>query len=188
MGSDTFQDVGGFAVDLVRENDFEFAYRVDRAGAEFRFVPDGAVTEHRGQDWRGMVVEVEQRGRIAIDLYHRHPEMIEKMEIGGYDAPSGTGSAAPRPAGHAASAAAAGACGDGAAARPVGAGGVCRGLGLRLLAGREGRLRSPARRSLKRGVLILNYHAFAADGEHPSRYVVTARRFARQMAILKRCG
>ena len=37
VGSDTFQDVGGFAVDLVRENDFEFAYRVDRAGRRVPF-------------------------------------------------------------------------------------------------------------------------------------------------------
>jgi peptidoglycan/xylan/chitin deacetylase (PgdA/CDA1 family)/GT2 family glycosyltransferase len=189
VGSDTFQDVGGFAVDLVRENDFEFAYRLDRAGAEFRFVPDGAVTEHRSQDWQGMVVEVELRGRIAIDLYHRHPEMIEKMEIGGYDAPSGTrialrhallalqlpprllaraGLALPRDRWARAAFAV---VWDYAYWRGVRA--AC-----------DPRLW----RSLKRGVLILNYHAFAADGEQPSRYVVPARRFARQMAMLKRCG
>ena len=35
---------------------------------------------------------------------------------------------------------------------------------------------------------ILMYHAFGAQGEKPSRYVVSAQRFAQQMAWLKRNG
>ncbi len=185
----TFREVGGFATDLVRENDFEFAYRLDRAGARFQFEPDAAVTEHRTQDWRGLVAEVELRGRIAIDLYRRHPAMIEKMEIGGHDARTGRWVVLR----HAA---------------------LALGIPPRLLARvgialpRERWARAAFRfvwdyaywrgvraasdrhlwRSLKRGLPILEYHAFGPDGERPSRYVVPARRFARQMAVLRRCG
>lgn len=147
------------------------------------------MTEYRTQEWRGMVAEVELRGRIAIELYRRHPAMIEKMEIGGYDAPPGrwialrevvialhipprllarVGIAMPRERWARATF---GFVWDYAYWR-----------GVRAACDRA------LWRSLKRGLLILNYHAFAPDGEQPSRYVVPARRFARQMAVLKRCG
>jgi glycosyltransferase involved in cell wall biosynthesis len=184
----SFEEVGGFAPDLARENDFEFAYRLHRAGVSFRFVPDGGVTESRNQRWQDMVDELELRGRLAIDLYRRHPAMIEKMEIGGYGAPSGRRAAMRRAA-------------------------LRLGVPPRLLAQvalampRERWARSAFRfvwdytywrgvraatdaqtwRSLRRGVLILLYHAFAADGEAPSRYVVPGRMFKRQMALLKWC-
>src|SRR5262249_25822166 len=41
---------------------------------------------------------------------------------------------------------------------------------------------------LKRGTLILLYHAFGTDGERASRYVVPSRRFAGQMKLLSRLG
>jgi peptidoglycan/xylan/chitin deacetylase (PgdA/CDA1 family)/glycosyltransferase involved in cell wall biosynthesis len=189
VGRGTFEKVGGFATDLVRETDFELAYRLDRAGVAFRFVPDALVTEHQTKGWRELVSDFETSGQIAIDLYRRHPAMIEKMEIGGYDAQSG---------------------------RWIALRHLVLALGLppRLLAavglvmpgGRWGRLAfrfvwdyaywrgakaacdRRLWRRLRRGVLILNYHAFALDGEAPSRYVMPARRFARQMSVLKRCG
>jgi peptidoglycan/xylan/chitin deacetylase (PgdA/CDA1 family) len=41
-------------------------------------------------------------------------------------------------------------------------------------------------RRLRRGVLILMYHAVGGAGERPSRYVVPVKRFERQMKWLKR--
>lgn len=181
-----FEETGGFAPDLLRENDFEFAYRLHRAGAQFRFVTEGGVTESRTQGWRGMVGELELRGQIAIELYRRHPPMIEKMEIGGYGGVSGRR----------------------AAARNVL---LALGVPPRLLArlaiamprqswgrtwfrfaldyaywrGVKGACDRQLWRTLRRGVLILMYHAFGADGEDASRYVVPARRFRQQMAVLK---
>src|SRR5260370_29865753 len=43
-------------------------------------------------------------------------------------------------------------------------------------------------RALTSGTLILMYHAFGRPGEPASRYVIPARRFARQMDWLKRTG
>jgi glycosyltransferase involved in cell wall biosynthesis/peptidoglycan/xylan/chitin deacetylase (PgdA/CDA1 family) len=183
-----FEKVGGFATDLLRENDFELAYRLDRAGVEFRFVPDAWVTEHQTKGRQELVSDFEASGRIAIELYRRHPAMIEKMEIGGYDAPPGRW----------------------AALRHLV---LALGIPPRVLAAvgmampRQGWARAAFQfvgdcaywrgvraacdrtlwRSLRRGVLILNYHAFARRGERPSRYVVPVQRFARQTALLKRC-
>lgn len=79
-----FEQVGGFATDLEVENDFEFAYRLARAGAEFVFVPNAAVTEDQRDDWRGIVADQELRGRVAVELARRHPEMLAEMELGGF--------------------------------------------------------------------------------------------------------
>src|ERR1700722_10521502 len=77
----TFERVGGFADDLVRENDFEFGYRLHREGLEFRFLPDGVVTEYRTRGWRQIVADQVLRGEIAVELYRRHPAMIDQMDI-----------------------------------------------------------------------------------------------------------
>jgi len=79
-----FEQVGGFATDLPEENDFELAYRLDRAGAEFQFVPNASVAEDQRYDWRDIVAEQELRGRIAVGLARRHPEMLAQMELGGF--------------------------------------------------------------------------------------------------------
>jgi glycosyltransferase involved in cell wall biosynthesis len=79
-----FEQVGGFAVDLPEEDDFELAYRLDRAGAQFGFVPDASVVEDQREDWRDIVAEQELRGRVAVRLARRHPEMLARMELGGF--------------------------------------------------------------------------------------------------------
>jgi peptidoglycan/xylan/chitin deacetylase (PgdA/CDA1 family) len=43
-------------------------------------------------------------------------------------------------------------------------------------------------RRLRRGTIILMYHAIARDGEAPSRFVLSQPRFRSQMAWLKRAG
>jgi peptidoglycan/xylan/chitin deacetylase (PgdA/CDA1 family) len=54
--------------------------------------------------------------------------------------------------------------------------------GVRAASGRE------LWKRLRSGTVILGYHAFAVDGERPSRYVLPERRFARQLRWLERAG
>ena len=185
-----FDEVGGFAADLPRENDTELAYRLHAAGYELVFVPGAVVTEYRVRPWRAILADVEARGRIAVELYRRHPPMIEVMPLGRRDELPRTraGRAVTRIA-----------------------------LGLRIpvtLLGLVGLLpgRSAWRRTwffsvlvsvaywrgvraaadpevwrrLRSGTVILCYHAFGGEGESPSRYVVPGRSFSRQLAWLRR--
>jgi len=85
VSNSTFAELGGFAVDLPVENDFELAYRLDAAGTEFVFVPNAVVTEERHDDWREIIRDLQLRGRIAVDLAERHPAMLPMMELGGKD-------------------------------------------------------------------------------------------------------
>jgi glycosyltransferase involved in cell wall biosynthesis len=78
-----FEEVEGFSVDLPMLNDYEFAYRLDQAGARFVFAPDAEVTEERRDDWREIVADRERRGRIAVDLYRRDPAIVGQTELGG---------------------------------------------------------------------------------------------------------
>jgi glycosyltransferase involved in cell wall biosynthesis len=78
-----FEDVGGFAVDLPVENDFELAYRLHESGAMFVFVPDAVVTEQEREDWQAIFRDLEHRGRVAVELSRRHPAMLSQMELGG---------------------------------------------------------------------------------------------------------
>jgi peptidoglycan/xylan/chitin deacetylase (PgdA/CDA1 family) len=57
-----------------------------------------------------------------------------------------------------------------------------RWVGVRKAADRE------TWRRLRRGTVILMYHAIGRNGEPPSRYIVPERRFRSQMAWLKRAG
>lgn len=187
-----FDDVGGFAADLPRESDTELAYRLHRAGLELVFVPDAIVTEHRTKGWREILADVEARGRIAVELYRRHPPMIAAMPLGRRDELPRTraGQAIVRVA---------------LALRvPTSL------LGLAgLLAARRSWLRvwffsilvshaywrgvratadPELWRRLRSATVILCYHAFGADGEDPSRYVLPGRAFSRQLAWLRRRG
>jgi peptidoglycan/xylan/chitin deacetylase (PgdA/CDA1 family)/glycosyltransferase involved in cell wall biosynthesis len=182
-----FDEVGGFAVDLPRENDYEFAWRLNEAGIPFAAVPQAAVTEYRTRDWKAILADGHRRGEIAIELHRRHPGITETSPLGGPGGARRNQIIARRLA---------------LALRIPPS--VLGRIGL-VLPG-EGRRRdwfwfvymlsfwSGAKaasdrelwRTLNRGVLILTYHAFGGDGERPSRYVVPARRFARQMWLLKR--
>jgi peptidoglycan/xylan/chitin deacetylase (PgdA/CDA1 family)/glycosyltransferase involved in cell wall biosynthesis len=184
----TFDAVGGYGEDFPRETDFEFGYRLHEAGVPFVFVPEAAVTEYRTRPWRKILEDVELRGRVSIDLYRRHPAILPTMELGGKGI-------WPR---------------WWLAVRTVL-------LRLRLPPGLLGRIglflpqswmRSwfgyvwnytywrgataamdpELQKRSKRGTLILRYHAFGADGEKPSRYVVPGRRLERQLRWLERRG
>jgi glycosyltransferase involved in cell wall biosynthesis len=78
-----FEEVGRFSVDLPVLNDFEFAYRLDEAGARFVFLPDAVVTEEQGEDWREIVADRELRGQISVQLFRRDPAIVRHTELGG---------------------------------------------------------------------------------------------------------
>ena len=78
-----FDEVGRFSVDLPVLNDFEFAYRLDAAGARFVFVPDAVVTEEQGEDWREIVADRELRGQFSVELFRRDPAIVRQTELGG---------------------------------------------------------------------------------------------------------
>lgn len=185
-----FERAGGYAADLERESDTELGYRLHASGLGFVFARDAVVCEHRSRPWRDIVGDTARRGRIAVELYRRHPAMIEQMPLGG----------------------------RGELSRPRRRQAVERLLlALRIppaLLGRAGCLVPDAGvrawsslalrhaywsgvrtaagdelwRRLRSGTTILGYHAFGAGGERPSRYVVPARRFARQLWWLERAG
>ena len=184
-----FEAAGGYATDLEREDDTEFGYRLDAMGCEFVFAPRAVTSEYRTRSWRGIVADAEVRGRVALELYGRHPAMLQRMPLGGGGELSrarswqaidnalitlrvppillaAVGFLSPRQSWTNAWLA----------------------LTLRHAYWRGvRRAASPELwRRLRSSTLILGYHAFGADGEKPSRFVVTGRRFARQVAWLQR--
>jgi peptidoglycan/xylan/chitin deacetylase (PgdA/CDA1 family) len=185
----SFEAVGGFAPDLPRENDTELAYRLHAAGHAFVFAGDARVSEYRTRGWRGIVADAEVRGRIAVDLYGRHPEMLAFMPLGG----GGGELSVPR------------------ARRAIESVALALRLppaslaaaGLLLPSDRMAKawltvvighaywrgVRTAANRDLwqrsRSTTVILGYHVFGLDGERASRSVLPARRFARQLWWLK---
>lgn len=187
----SFKAIGGFAPDLPRENDTELAYRLHAAGNSFVFAGDARVSEYRTRGWRGILADAEVRGRIAVDLYHRHPEMLSSMPLGGRGELS-----LPRARRVAESVALAlrlpptmlGAPGllipsDRLAKAWVAvATGHAYWSGVRAAGDRELWQRS------RSATVILGYHALGAERNEASRFVLPARRFARQLWWLKRRG
>ncbi len=187
----SFEAVGGFAPDLPRENDTEFAYRLHAAGHAFVFAGDARVSEYRTRGWRGIVGDAELRGRIAVDLYGRHPEMLRFMPLGG-----GGELSVPRARRAIESVALALRLPPAA----LGAAGLllpsdrmikawlavvvghAYWTGVRTAANRELWQRS------RSATLILGYRAIAGDRERASSSVLPARRFARQLWWLNRRG
>jgi peptidoglycan/xylan/chitin deacetylase (PgdA/CDA1 family) len=184
-----FEGVGGFDASLVRGCDVELAYRLARRGCGFVYLPGAAGHQDERKHFQPLVADVERSGAACVELYRRYPEVL----------PSLLGQFGEQPAGMA------------TALR------VLLALDLppqrldvlgRLLStwvGTEQAYHLLRRYGFWRGVRhawpdqsgwsqliggtpILMYHAFGAARQHPTRYVVPASRFARQMAWLTRAG
>jgi glycosyltransferase involved in cell wall biosynthesis len=186
LAAELFHALGGYVPDLPASQDFEFAHRLREAGARFIFVPRASVVEHHDDTSRRIVDESKLRGRTAVELCRRHPPLLPHSALGGVGAPgprkrrlqsllirlrvspnvvARAGELVPRLR----------------SARQI--------LdfvydysfwyGVRQAVDDDlwHRIRSPT--------IILLYHAFTRPGEGRRRYVVSARRFARQMRWLK---
>ena len=184
-------EVGGYDPARDRESDTELAYRLHEHGYEFAFVPRAVVSEYRTRAWGGILADTAGRGRAAVELYRSHPAMIALMPLGGSDALT-TARATQALAGGALALhvppALLGAVGRLVPGRRLARAWFAFALrhaywsGVRSAADRE------LWRRLRSGTRILGYHAFGGPGERPSRFVVPGRRFARQIAWLRRRG
>jgi peptidoglycan/xylan/chitin deacetylase (PgdA/CDA1 family)/glycosyltransferase involved in cell wall biosynthesis len=184
-----FMEIGGFAPEIRRSHDIEFAYRLGQQGATFVYLPHAVGRQVERKRARELFNDNARSGAAWITLCQRHPAMLPEL-IG----PLGDTSARE------------------ALLREV----FWRlGLSPWLLAWLGGflvgtrwgakwyrflfalgywwgvRQSLPDRETWKRtveGIPILMYHAFGQPGERASQFVVPIRRFARQMAWLKRLG
>jgi peptidoglycan/xylan/chitin deacetylase (PgdA/CDA1 family)/GT2 family glycosyltransferase len=186
----SFYEAGGFATDLVRHDDIELGYRLERLGLPMVYLPEAIGHQDYRKGFRAIATESELAGVASLELYRRHPAVLKNLRMG-----------------------------RSAEARlrfrlarrlllqvqpPMGA--------LTLLSHIVGRGRRAnswygllfdyfywrgvrravpddgAWRRLTRGTPILLYHAFGRPGERPTRFVVPARRFAQQMAWIRRRG
>jgi peptidoglycan/xylan/chitin deacetylase (PgdA/CDA1 family)/GT2 family glycosyltransferase len=188
VSREVFDEVGGYAVDLPRETDFEFAYRLQAAGVRFVFLRDAIVSEYRTRPWSGVLSDFERRGSIAIELYRRHPPMIETMALGGhgFSPRSWVAARAVLLALH--TPARLVALPGFVLPRRRGGGWFRFALDYSYWRGIKSAADPELWRRSKRGTAILRYHAFTTDGERPSRYVVSARSLDRQLRWLERRG
>jgi peptidoglycan/xylan/chitin deacetylase (PgdA/CDA1 family) len=186
-----FEQVGGYAADLSRETDTELGYRLHAAGYEFVFEAGAVVSEYRTRPWSGIVADAELRGRIAVELYRRHPPMIARMPLGG-------GAEGSRARSRLAIASIAlslrvpprllAAVGLLLPGQALSGAWYAFALEHAYWCGVRAAAAPELWRRLRSGTLILGYHAFGVDGEEASRFVVPGRRFARQLGWLKRRG
>lgn len=180
--------VGGFAIDLPRYEDIELGYRLSRHGLVIKYAADACGREEFRKGFQQIADDAEGSGVASVQLYHRHPAVLPALQLGAFVAPRlrvvllrrlllglNVHPRRLRPVGHL--------------------------FGRRPQAGSwysflydycywRGVYRAAASRDLWQqltsGTTILQYHAFGSAMERPSRFVVPAYRFARQMAWLRR--
>ena len=181
--------VGGFDASLRRAYDIELAYRLERHGCSFAYLPEALGDQDDRKALRALIADSGRSGAACVDLYRRYPATLPDL-LGGFGEQRLSIAAALRallvfdlsperlePLGWLIAK-----CG-----RPDTAydllqrysfwRSVRRALGDD--AGWE---------ALTGGTPVLMYHAFAASEEEASRYVIPIHRFEAQMAWLKRRG
>jgi glycosyltransferase involved in cell wall biosynthesis len=181
-----FIATGGFAVDLSRAYDVELAYRLERHGLSFVYIPSAVGDQNECKGVRELTIDAEKSGAAAVEIYRRHPPTLSRV-LGAFCEVKLhetllcrllLGLKIPLPL-----------------LTVIGPLLVkrawifkwyrllytyCYWRGIRRTIGdSETWLR------LTHGTVILMYHAFGVSTEPASRYVVPARRFARQMKWLK---
>jgi peptidoglycan/xylan/chitin deacetylase (PgdA/CDA1 family)/GT2 family glycosyltransferase len=179
----------GFATDIARSHDIELGYRLGEAGLQVKFVPEAVCTEIGARDFRTTAAHFERAGRTAWTLYERHPPMLQETELGLPWEPRARTLLlfrfllVVRPPFWLL------ALFDRSAGRRSES--KWHGFLTRHLFWRGVRRGVPDRETLARllyGTPILMYHAFAAQNEHASRFVVSSDRFRRQLNWLRRRG
>jgi peptidoglycan/xylan/chitin deacetylase (PgdA/CDA1 family)/GT2 family glycosyltransferase len=195
---DLFLATGGFAESFPAPgmefgfpgHDVELGFRLSQHGARLLFVENAIAFEDDRETLRYALRSAEQRGGAELVLYELHPAMLPDLEIGGRSEPGWREIAlhrillATRIPPLLIAAVAALVPGD---RRSLNAYttlyGYCRLRGVRRAA--------PDRetwRRLRRGTTILMYHAIGRPGEPEGRFMISVRRFRRQLAWLRRRG
>ena len=182
-----FMEVGGFAPDIRRSHDIEFAFRLEQHGLTFVYLPEAIGRQDEHKRSRELFADAAKSGAGWVALCQRHPEMLPELL---------------------------GPLGD-TSLREALLRQVFWRLGISpLFLVRCGEIITKTSRGRKwyrflftfgywrgvrqalpdddtwqrmvKGVPILLYHAFGKPGEPASRFVVPLKRFARQMEWLKR--
>jgi glycosyltransferase involved in cell wall biosynthesis len=182
-----FMEVGGFAPDIRRSHDIEFAYRLEQHGLRFVYLPQATGRQDEHKRSRQLFADAAKSGAAWVALCRRHPAMLPELL---------------------------GPLGDTSAREALLREFFWRcGLSPWLLTWLGGFLIKTSwgdkwyrflftfgywwgvRQAIPnnetwqrtvRGVPILMYHAFGEPDERASQFVLPIRQFARQMAWLKR--
>jgi glycosyltransferase involved in cell wall biosynthesis/peptidoglycan/xylan/chitin deacetylase (PgdA/CDA1 family) len=188
--SEAFLEVGGFAEDLPRNEDVELGFRLARAGLRFRYVPRAVAVADFPSETSEVAGDLEREGAADVELYKRHPAILEALDLGLYcEYPRRLQWGIRALVGLRA---------------PVG---LLVAAGARLARGQRAdawfelvtrycywrgvRSAMPSRGEWRRttvGTKILLYHAFGGPNERASRYILPARRLRRQAALLRLLG
>jgi glycosyltransferase involved in cell wall biosynthesis/peptidoglycan/xylan/chitin deacetylase (PgdA/CDA1 family) len=177
-------EAGGFAEWLARSFDVELAYRLERAGLPIVFVPEGRGVQIYEKGFAGIARDFDAAGRAAVAMVGREPALLPHLPLGNFWRGSPRSATLRRAL-----------LGVRAPIWPL------RLVDRFLTRGdrpyrflqdycywRGVRRAAPDRavwRRLTGGVVILLYHALAPHGEPASRYILPARRFARQLRWLR---
>ncbi len=181
---EALREVGGFATDIEAIEDIELGYRLCAAGCVPRYLPAaGAV--HEDEKPRGkLLAEVERYGAFCAEFAERRPDARSKL-LGWFLDPTPRDVLLRRallalrvPPGLLASL---GTPIPGTGRKQVWFGVVNRYVFWRGV--RSGMSRKRWQQTT-RGVPVLMYHAFS-EGEEGDRYVISRRRFARQLRLLR---
>ena len=180
------RSIGGFDEDVGTGEDVDLAYRLERSGLRIGYLPRARAEKRCSKGFREVVRDFDRAGAAAVKLWRRHPELLRYPPLGDFS-DAWTGHMLLRRFLLATRA-------------PVWPLAVIDRIAARRPLGSLYRfLRSycfwrAVRRALEdrdmwtrltRGTVILMYHAIAQRGERPSRFVISAARFRRQLAWLR---
>jgi peptidoglycan/xylan/chitin deacetylase (PgdA/CDA1 family) len=182
-----FMQVGGFAPDIRRSHDIELAFRLEKHGLTFVYLPQAIGRQDEHKRCRELFSDAAKSGAACVVLCRRHPEMLPELlgplgdtsmreallrqifwrfgispwflvRWGNFITKTSWG---------------------GKWYRFLFNFGYWRGI-------RQAIPDNDTWQRMIKGVPILLYHAFGKPGERASRFVVPIKRFARQMEWLKR--
>jgi len=180
------RSIGGFDEDLGAGEDIDLAYRLERSGLRIGYIPRARAEKRSSKRFREIVHDFNRAGTAAVKLWRRHPELLRYPPLGDFS-DAWTGHILLRKLLLATRA-------------PVWPLAVidrvtaCRPPGSLYRFLRSYCFWRAVRRALDdrdtwmcltRGTVILMYHAIAERGEPPSRFVLPAARFRRQLAWLR---
>lgn len=179
--------IQGFATDLPRSEDVEIGYRLIQSGLSIVYIPDAVGQQEYSKGFQEIAADAEKAGFAALELYRRHAAMLPRLRLARYRAATLCGVLLRRLL-------------------------LMFAVPDRMLSEVDRVLRSDSWRAawfhflydyyywrgvrcsvpdrdtwrrLTAAIPILMYHAFGEKNEQGTRYVMPARRFARQMAWLR---